>query len=687
MVESTGFTVSALYEMLGLTASNKTSDDFVPLDEAEDPSTIQNNGSTLDNVHQFTANGPLLVRNAENPKKYIINPMYNAGLEILFNGQELTDDSGKKVGKMITKIDLAGTVTAIGKGSGLVKIQIGDNMNSSGWNIVDGKGSDGTVPDISTTNGRVPDDTGASFSMGNWETGTLQPFTKTASVSYTSHKLIKTKDTEVKEYKVYRKSDGSIVSNPVSSSMSTYYEWDGFTHLNDGDNIWNITVYGPDGTTVLRKAKVVDKVKANYSDKSIYPTELVDASNTKFAGSSTGTVVYTTGSNGISTSVISPMEVEFNYPSAVGARIIRKFTIDLSAIVPTGNRVKIVIELNGNTKEQTFFYLTSQTPTIANAKMEVEQDNAKYVWYSGVQYYGAGSTFKFSTSSDAISHLNNQMGVGSGNKLDLTDVSKKDTTTVSLFNTSTYGDIATGTFGTPTVNCSTVWNDKCDFSKTGIGVTANKYVTDPGISIKPINAFGSGTAVSGILANHLINTYTNSSTDLIEYFTSETYRRVSSSVGTLWGDTQKQTSLVGTTDLQVIPGVGLMYPSKNYTSFSPFKLNYASCSGDRSYVRLFKKAGSLPGGTLTFSHDTSIKAGLDAGNMRIYGSKDGVTWWDISYATPEDANTLGQAASTFGSTSSNIVFLWKDGDASGQFYVKVVMKKGFAPIITKIELK
>ncbi len=688
MLDSTGFTVTALYEMLGLTASNETSNDFVPVDASADPSTITDNGSTLANVHQFTANGPLLVRNAENPKKYIINPNYNAGLEILFNGQELIGENGEKVGKMITKIDLAGTITAIGKGNGLVKLQVGDNMNSSGWNIVDGKGSDGTVPDFATTNGRAPEDAGASFSMGNWAVGSSVPFTKTANVTYTSFKTKKTTDTEVKEYKVYTSdAAGNTVVTPTAANIKNMYERDGYVHLNDGDNVWTITVYGPDGTTVLRKATITDKVAIKYSDKTIKPTDAIDNTKDTYVGSQLGTVVYSTGSNGISSSVDSrcPFQVEFNYPSAVGARLVRNFTINLEQIVPNGDRVKIEITLNGNTKSQTLFYLQGATPAVADLTLSVQ--SPKYVHYSGVKYIAAGSTFALETSNTAITNLNNQLGVGSGNKLDFSDNSARDGSAIALFNTSTYADIATGAFGAPLKDSGTAWNNACGYLKDGISILGSKYITDPAISVIPKNAFANGSSIKSTLAKHLVNTYSNSSTDLIENFDSENYRMTEACV--LWTDSNKSTSLLtsGNTDLQVIPGIGLMYPRKDYTGFVPSALNYSGCSGDRSYVRLFKKAGSLPGGTLAFSHDASIKAGLDAGTMRIYGSKNGTKWFDISYATPDDANTLGQAASVFNATSSNIVFLWNDGDANGQFYVKIVMKKGFTPIITKIELK
>jgi hypothetical protein len=202
----------------------------------------------------------------------------------------------------------------------------------------------------------------------------------------------------------------------------------------------------------------------------------------------------------------------------------------------------------------------------------------------------------------------------------------------------------------------------------------------------PKNAFASGTAKVASIPNCLVNTWSDDSSKLIENFKSELYRRTEELE--IWTATNKQTALnaAGNTDLQIIPGIGLCYPSKNYTGYTPSALNYSSCAGDHSYIRLFEKSGSLPGGTLTFSHNTAISTGLSNGNMRVYASKDGVTWWDIVSISP-GAVKIGTTASDFTKTTSSvIVFNWIDGDANGQFYVKIVMRKGFAPIITKIQL-
>lgn len=694
LAQSTGFTVSALYAMLGL-------------DVASGDNTV------VKNVNQFTDDGPLLVRNPEDPTKYIINPNFNAGLEILFNGQELVDDKGKKVGKMITKIDLAGTVTAVGRGSGLVKIQIGDNMNSSGWNIVDGKGSDGTVNDVGTTTGRAPEDDGASFSMGNWSVGNDVPFTTSSTITYTSLKGTPTTDTEVNPYKVYT-SDAAgknVITNPTSASIKNKYERDGYVHLNDGDNVWTITVFGPDGTTILRQATVTDTVAIKYFDKTIKPTdtvnpdyisEFIDPETEEkaktYEGSSTGIVKYTDDSiaeDGIESDVLSPMQIEFNYPSAVGARIIRSFTINLEEIVPNGDRVKVVIELNNNTKDQTLFYLQSATPAIADLTLALSTE--KFVYYSGVKYYGIGTTFKLTSTNTSITNLNNQLGIGSGAKLDLSDSSKQNNTALTLFSSIT--DVATGTFSAPLINYSTAWNNACGYSKDGFAIADDKYITTPSITMVPKNAFSVATAISATniakvasIPNCLVNTWYNDSDDVVENFKSETYRMTASLV--LWSDDEndpEEISLLtpGNTDLQVIPGIGLCYPSKNYTGFTPSALNYSGCSGERSFIRKFSEQGAYQVLTLTVTHNKHLHASsgtdyLVAGKIRFEFSMDGSTWYNISYAKPQNETTQGTSDSSFEERSTKFVFKAPSGFVNNFFYLRVKMTDNQGIIIKSI---
>lgn len=744
LAKSIGFTVSALYDMLGLTASNETSNDFNP---ENNTSEAKNNGSTLTNVQQFKNNGPLLVRNAENPSKYIINPNYNAGLEILFNGQELTDDEGNKVGKMITKIDLAGTITAIGKGNGLVKLQVGDNMNSSGWNTKDGTGSDATVDDIATANGRLPSTKGVtnlSFSYGNWERYDVNevleqknvPFKKYVAATssnpypntiiYTSFKtpLKKTTDVEVKEHKIYTTNDSGtvVVANPTSVNINSYYEYNGYVHLNDGDNVWKITVYGPDGSTILRQATINDVVSINYKAKNIIPTEniintqgqLINKTytisqneqidvfkttkivnnTTQLVPSSLGSVVYVVGSNGIASEVqdipyrlkdtttgvesivYGKMQVEYYYPKAVGARIIRRFKINLDEIVPNGNRVTIRIELNGNVKEQTFFYLRSEKPVISQSPSLGIQTGA-YVQYSGVKYYSKDTVFSLTSAS--IEHLNYQLGVGSGSKLVLTDVSKQNTTLVNdLFKKATYPNVDTNVFGSPLTGSDQKVNNTTGYSNTNILLNTSKYVTDPGISLQPINAFATGSAVEAKLSNHLVNSYTDNPSDLVETFRSESKRLDSSTLGTY--DSTKSILTTNTNELQIIPGIGLVYPSKNYTGFSPFSENYSTCTGTRYFVRKFIKdsTSSLPGAILIIEHNSSIASYLNAGTMKIEARKSNTSdWWDI---VTIGTGKLGDAASTYEATSSTIKFNWIDGDSTGFFYIRISMNNSNASI-------
>ena len=687
MSESTGLTVSALYDMLGLTSYDTSDPDNIKKD----------NDETLANVRQFNNNGPILIRNPENTSKYIVNPNYNPGLEILFNGQELANG----LGKMITKIDLSGTVTPTGEGNGLVKIQIGDNMNSSGWNTTDGKGSNATVADVATTKGRTPYvDSDANYSVGDWGTDVATQFTTSANISYTSKK-------------------------------TTNGKTDGYVHLNDGSNEWRIRVFGSDNTTLLSEATIEDYVTIDYSDNTLEAMQdiLLNATSGTFynpttgKGCSTGAVlpgsVYV--ANSISSSVQSVMQLEANYPSAVGARIIRSFTINLDAIVPNGGRVMIVIELNGNVKTQTLFYLKGYTPNIST--LYLYPSTSAFVYYSGIKYFGRGSEFTLKAPTDSITNLNNQLGLHSsvamqsgkgGQKIIAIDDSKQDTTSISLFNDSIFtSGVATGVIGGDILlGSSTNWNNVCGFLKV-FQLNNDKYVTKPNIGLTPANAFSLGNKKNSVFIPNesstpssdpmecLINTYSNASSDTEDAFHNETKRLSlvqlpNSEISFEAYNTS--TSLIDNDGLQVIPGVGLVYPSKNYAiNTRPLAVeanntpqpNYSGCSGVRSFIRKFSRQGAYQVLTLTVTHNKHLHASsgtdyLVAGKIRFEFSMDGSTWYNISYAKPQNETTQGTSDSSFETGSTKFVFRAPSGFVNNFFYLRVKMTDNQGIIIKSI---
>lgn len=126
-----------------------------------------------------------------------LNPEYNPGINLAFNNKVIEYGA--------TKITFAGTVTTTKLDNGEVKVQIGENMNSSSWNKTDGK-TTGTVNQIKTSNALL--------------NGSTVKVTKDISHSFTS-------------------------SNSV--------------HFDDGDNVWQIVITA--GGTSIVEAKMTDTLE------------------------------------------------------------------------------------------------------------------------------------------------------------------------------------------------------------------------------------------------------------------------------------------------------------------------------------------------------------------------------------------------------------------------------------------
>ena len=551
-----------------------------------------------------------------NPDTGKLNQEFNPGVEIKFNNNTV------QIGA--TTINFAGTVTTTDLGDGEVKIQIGDNMNSSSWNSTDGKNSDGTVTDISTSNAVCPDASGATFKVGNWSAGATIQATKNASASFTSA---------------------------------------GNVHFDDGDNVWTVTVFDADGTTELRKATITDNVSIDY--------EQAEGGTNSGLTFSPGTVQYSIGSNGISTSIAN-QAVEDNYPTAVGARAKRTFTFNLSQIVPNGGRVKIKIEgCGGSFTSKDFFFCNGVTPTIASATLAVNSASTKKI--SGVEYLTSGTTFTLTTGN--LTNLNNQLII-SGNKV----------TFSSATNITAPSAVGGTTFDGVMVGATNAYDNVSTYSNSGIAIAGNKNVTSASIIVTPVNYFGTGSGATATLSSILINTFaTTASTDTTESFLNEGKRLITDSMPAETNFNSNNT-LVGTNELQVVPGVGLQYPKTNYSAYTTpaGNPNYSGMTGSKYFTRKFVKAGSLPGATLNFTSSASVSSAVSAGNLKFLVSKDGTTWWNATFGGP--GNQLGTSSSVFNSTSNKVVFNWSDGDANGFFYLKIEANENFAQQIKSITL-
>ena len=490
------------------------------------------------------------------------------GVDLYFNNQGVA--SG------VTDINFAGTVELTRNEDGSVKVQIGENQNSSSWNSTDGV-TTATVANIATTKYIIPDATDAAFKIGNWTAGQQYPCTKSNSISF--------------------KSAGNV-------------------HFDIGNNEWKVVVFDADGTT-----------------------KLVDTTiTTVVAGDSTGTVTgWTdgkptgTGATNVTYSLAGKAN-EKNYPSAVGGMATPTFTFNLANILPNGGRFKVsIVGCGGTFTSPDMFYINGKTPTIASVDLTLTNAVEKQI--SGVKYVAATSTVTYTTGN--ITNLNNQAGVT--NKLTVTGTGVSVVKDITSANLTGY---------------TNAWNNVPTFTATR-ALESNYKGTSVTINITPTNAFTAGTQVSKTLANVNINTYPkNASTNSTESFLTEG-KRLKSDLTSEW---DSSATLVGGTDLQVIPGEGLVYPTTNYSAISTpaGNPNYSGMTGTKYFYRKFiAGSGTVFGGTIemaglgaafnnaAFTAELSIDNGAtwynlkdDRGGANPLGIKTGYTGSKVSFSYP-----------------------------------------------------
>lgn len=490
------------------------------------------------------------------------------GVDLYFNNQGVA--SG------VTDINFAGTVELTRNEDGSVKVQIGENQNSSSWNSTDGV-TTATVANIATNKYIIPDATDAAFKIGNWTAGQQYPCTKSNSISF--------------------KSAGNV-------------------HFDIGNNEWKVVVFDADGTT-----------------------KLVDTTiTTVVAGDSTGTVTgWTdgtptgTGASNVTYSLAGKAN-EKNYPSAVGGMATPTFTFNLANILPNGGRFKVsIVGCGGSFTSPDMFYINGETPAIASVDLTLANAVEKQV--SGVKYVAATSTVTYTTGD--ITNLNNQAGVT--NKLTVTGTGVSVVKDITSANLTGY---------------TNAWNNVPTFTATR-ALSGSYKGTSVTVNVTPENAFAKGTQVSKTLSGVNVNTYAETaSTDASETFLTEG-KRLKSDLTSAW---DSSATLVGGTDLQVIPGEGLVYPTTNYSAIATpaGNPNYSGMTGTKYFYRKFiAGSGTVFGGTIemaglgaafnnaAFTAELSIDNGAtwynlkdDRGGANPLGIKTGYAGSKVSFSYP-----------------------------------------------------
>ena len=516
------------------------------------------------------------------------------GVDLYFNNQGVA--SG------VTDINFAGTVELTRNDDGSVKVQIGENQNSSSWNSNDGV-TDGSVANIATTNYIMSDATGAAFKIGDWAAGQTKPCIKSNSISF--------------------KSAGNI-------------------HFNIGDNEWQVVVFDADGSTKLVDTTITTVVTG---DGDSMVTGWTD-------GTPSGT-----GATNVTYSLAGKAN-ETNYPSAVGGMAIPTFTFNLANILPDGGRFKVQITGCGGTfTSPDMFYISGETPAVASVDLTLTDTNEKQI--SGVKYVAASSTVTYTTGD--ITNLNNQAGV-----------------TNKLAVTGTGVSVATPVTSSGLTGYTTAWDNVSTLSATR-SLAGNFKGTTVSVNVTPENAFAKGTQVSKALSNVNINTYAETaSTDSTETFLTEG-KRLKSDLTSAWDSTA---TLVGGTDLQVIPGEGLVYPTTDYSAIATpaGNPNYSGMSGAKYFYRKFiAGSGTVFGGTITFSGlgDNFDNSAFEA-ELSIDG---GGTWYSLkdarNGANPNGINT---------GRSGDVVSFSYPGTTSSEAANGVLVKIGWTNALSSVKI-
>jgi hypothetical protein len=211
----------------------------------------------------------------------------------------------------------------------------------------------------------------------------------------------------------------------------------------------------------------------------------------------------------------------------------------------------------------------------------------------------------------------------------------------------------------------TTWTDAKDtemkYTSTAAALNIGDW-TGIGINLKGVNYIGTqSTALAIPVSEKLLIC------DASGYITND------------HGPFAMSTKALGATELMVFDGC-LVYPSRDFSAYTGNSGYTVPAAADRYYTKEFSLAGTKTGGTITIAHKSAsgVKSALANGTMKVEVKAKGGEWRDAS------ENGIGQATSTYGSTSTKLDFVFAfDTDypnASTGTAVRITMSAAVADI-------
>lgn len=343
------------------------------------------------------------------------------------------------------------------------------------------------------------------------------------------------------------------------------------------------------------------------------------------------------------------------------------------------------------------FYLINDTTTKANvttgSAITIAPTGSKVI--SGVTYLtGANATL-------AVSGIENAGLPATGNA---------SNSTVTFTRSSAWAN------GTTAAKTTTVAYNGTSAS-VSVAVNDGQYAAaNCKYTVGCANCNGTGTTTTIAYDGNLLvdTTATTASTATVEYFNIESMRLTNALAA--WDSTASLADGAAAAEGLMVADGALKYPAGTFTGYNDgltidptgsgtpavfdgdTQPDYSECSGERSFVRKFTRAGSHGSGKIKFKHSASIAAAIKAGTLKVSVAKTvngafGGKWYDIGFgydkvtagAYVPAEEECGKSSSSYNAGDTTMVFEFADGDSENDIYVKIRMT-GAVATITEMEL-
>lgn len=342
---------------------------------------------------------------------------------------------------------------------------------------------------------------------------------------------------------------------------------------------------------------------------------VTDPTGTPIASHTTGPISSSTSTFGSNISI----SVNDYLPDSAAYKATLKVDITIDSILPNSGRfnVEITHDIGGTTytKTQSDIFYDSESSSVFLGSVSIAENTGVFKYLSGIKYYDIGSTFTLNINSiggiNADSFPTIQINVDGGdflfNDLDLTGAGDL----LSQGWTTSYNVFLAGHTETMTISAvdETVINPSAIVSVRYQDWSAGPWVDSPGFPL-------------------LMDTQTSGSTDLIELFVDEDYRKQSDG-STAWGSSNDLSTVESGIHAQVVDGV-LKVPDTDYSTYNPTgNPDYSSLVGTHNhYYRRFIDAASLVRGSCSI-----LIEGFTLSNLQ---NEDVKIWIDIpgKFASP-----------------------------------------------------